>query len=131
MYAPGDSICGDDHTSEGDGVGNDDCLRVPEALAEREGDEDLDTVTLKPRVDDLDGDAARDRDTLADALRVRERVREAVAVTLKPRVGDLVTDGARDRDALAAALSERLRDTDEVALGDADGGSVGQTMRMT
>ena len=112
MYAPGDSICGDDHTSEGDGVGNDDCLRVPEALAEREGDEDLDTVTLMPRVGDLDGDAARDRDTLADALRVRERVRETVAVTLKPRVG------ARDGDAARVAEldAERDREADVVTL---------------
>ena len=94
-----------------------------EALADREAlaEADLVAVCSRDRLRVADGEENRDRDC----------DRDADAVTLKPRVGDLVTDGARDRDELAAALSERLRDTDEVALGDADGGSVGQTTRIT
>ena len=76
-------------------------------------------VTRKNRARQTSGvsEGVADRDLVLDTER------EAVTVKIKPSVGDRDSDAVRDCDALAKA--------DEVALGDADGGSVGQTTRMT
>jgi hypothetical protein len=84
-----------------------------EAVAERDGEPTRDcdreavAVTLKPRVGDRDGDAARVAEFDA------ERDREADVVTLKlPRVGDCDGDAARDRDRDGDAARDRDGDGD-------------------
>jgi hypothetical protein len=63
-----------------------------DAVAERERDLEAVVVTLKPRVGDCDGDAARDSDRDGDAARETDAERERDADRERER------DGDRDRD---------------------------------